>query len=304
MTAKPTVSVLMPVRNGMPYIDEAIRSICAQTWSDWEMIVVDDGSSDGTLALLEKWAQSDARIRIIALAPSGLVAAANATVAAAQGRYLARLDSDDVAHPYRLALQVACMERRPELVAVGSAIRLFGSRSGLLFTPLTNWGCRGRLLFENCFAHSSVMIRRSMVEHLLPLYEAQAEYAEDLALWVRISPLGAFANLPRPLVKYRVHQRQISREKVKVLQRQHASLAVMQWHRFGVDVSPEDFERFRWPNFGVSGSWGVVKHSLVMMTALSPMFLTRYAPQAAWWLVMVGLRNVVKVILPPARRFL
>ncbi len=300
----PVVSVVMPVRNGMPYIDEAIRSICKQTFTDWELVVVDDGSTDGTASLLEQWVQADARIRVIRQDAQGLVAASNAAVGAARGRYVARLDSDDIAHAKRLAWQVACMERNPKLLAIGSAIQLFGDRSGLLFTPLTNWGCKGRLLFENCFAHSSVMLRYSMIKHLKPIYQAQTDFAEDLALWVRIAHLGSFANIPLPLVKYRVHPRQVSREQAKSLRKKHADFSVLQWRRLGVDVSAEDFQKFRWPNFMARGGLGVMTESLRVMWAMRALLATRYAPQAAWWMASIFARNMLKLVFPAARTHL
>ena len=301
---EPVVSVLMPVRDGERYIDASIQSILAQSFQQWELIVVDDGSTDATPSLLAQWARLDSRIRVITQAPMGLVAASNQSVAVARGRYLARLDADDIAHPWRLAWQVACMERRPQLVAVGSAIRLFGERAGLLFTPMTNWGCRGRLLFENCFAHSSTMIRRSMVAQLGPLYEPHTEFAEDLALWMRLAPLGHFANLPFPLVKYRVHPHQTSREKAATLRRKHAAYAVTQWASFGVHVSPEDFLRFRWPDFHENGGADVLRHSARVAWALRPLWATRFAPQALSWTMQILLRNLIKLVVPPARRFL
>ncbi|MGE5450427.1 MAG: glycosyltransferase family 2 protein [Acidobacteriota bacterium] len=301
---EPVVSVLMPVRDGERYIDASIRSILAQSFRQWELIVVDDGSIDATPSLLVKWAQKDSRIRVITQPAMGLVAASNQAVAAARGRYLARLDSDDLAHPSRLAWQVACMERRPQLVAMGSAISLFGERTGLLFTPMTNWGCRGRLLFENCFAHSTTMIRRSMVAHLGPLYEPHTEFAEDLALWMRLAPLGHFANLPFPLVKYRVHPHQTSREKAAILRRKHAIYAITQWASFGVHVSADDFLRFRWPDFGEDRGADVARHSARVAWALRPLWVTRFAPQTLFWTTQILLRNLIKLILPPARRFL
>lgn len=300
----PVVSVLMPVRNGGGYVDEAIASIVAQSFESWELIVVDDGSIDDTPLRLAAWAKADPRIVIITQGPLGLVAASNASIGAARGLYLARLDSDDVAHPKRLAWQVSYMERRPQLVVLGTAIRLFGERSGVLFTPLTDWGCRGRLLFENCFAHSSAMIRRSKVAGVLPLYETQSEFAEDLALWMRLAPYGEFANLPFPLVSYRVHGGQVSREKVQILRAKHARFSVTQWAGLGVAVSQEDFQRFRWPDFRELGAWGVVLHSAHMVRVLSPMLRTRYALQAFLWVSLVLSRNLIKALIPAARRFL
>lgn len=299
----PLVSVLMPVRNGAAYLDEAIASIVSQTFENWELVVVDDGSTDDTSSRLASWAKADPRIVVINQGPMGLVAASNAAVQAARGAYLARLDSDDVAHPNRLAKQVLYMENNPDLVVIGSAIRLFGERVGVLFTPTTDWGCRGRLLFENCFAHSSTMIRRSKVAGLVPLYEAHSEFAEDLSLWVRLSSLGKFANLFLPLVSYRVHVRQTSREKSHIMRAKHAKFVVGQWRAMGVFVTTEEFQRFRWPDFQQYGRWEVMLHSAHMARVISPMLGTRYAPQAFWWILQVLMRNLVKSLFPVARQF-
>lgn len=301
---RPLVSVLMPVRNGAAHVDEAIASIVAQTFKNWELVVVDDGSTDDTSLRLATWAKSDQRIVVISRGQIGLVAASNAAVTRARGAYLARLDSDDVAHPKRLAMQVSYMERYPDLVVIGSAIRLFGERGGVLFTPLTDWGCRGRLLFENCFAHSSTMIRRSKVADLFPLYETHSEFAEDLSLWARLSSRGKFANLWFPLVSYRVHGGQISREKSQILRNKHANFSAEQLRSMGVSVTSDDFQRFRWPDFQQYGRWEVMLHSVRMARTLSQIFGTRYAPQAFWWTSQVFLRNLVKTLIPAARRFL
>lgn len=301
---RPLVSVLMPVRNGAAYLDEAIASIVSQTFENWELVVVDDGSTDDTFLRLASWAKEDPRIVVINQKPMGLVAASNAAVQAARGVYLARLDSDDIAHPKRLAKQVSYMEKNPDLVVIGSSIRLFGERVGVLFTPLTDWGCRGRLLFENCFAHSSTMIRRSKVAGLVPLYEAHSEFAEDLSLWVRLSSHGKFANLFFPLISYRVHATQTSREKSQILRAKHAKFVVTQWGQMGVLVSPDDFQRFRWPDFEEMERLEVLRHSLRIIRALRPMFWTRYGPQVFWWGGQVFIRNMVKMIIPAARRIL
>lgn len=300
----PAVSVLMPVHNGAAYVDEAIESVVRQTCVDWELIVVDDGSTDDTPEKLAAWARRDARVIVLSPGRLGLVGASNAAVNAARGRYLARLDSDDIAAPTRLARQLAYMDRRPEVVVLGGGIRLFGERSGWLFPPLTDWGCRGRLLFENCFAHSTVMIRRDSVRASMPLYEASSEFAEDLALWLKLASCGRYANMPRVLASYRVHQRQISRDKAQLLRQKHARFAVAQWAKWGVSVAPEAFMRFRWPEVERGARWQVARDSFSVVGAMLPLFCSRFAPIAAMWVLSVLLRNAIKMALPAARSIL
>lgn len=294
MKLVPLVSVIMPVRNGELYVDEAIGSVCEQTYSHWELIVVDDGSTDRTPSLLRRWALSDPRIRVIRQPPLGLVAASNAGVAAAQGEYIARLDSDDVASRHRLRIQVAVMESRRDLVVLGSAIRLFGARRGILLTPMTDWGCRGRLLFENCFAHSSVMMRRSCVTSLQPLYQARTEFSEDYGVWVRLAQVGRFANLPLPLVKYRVHARQISREKADRLRQAHAEIAIRLWRSWGIDSSVDRFLRVRWPDFESATYGEFLRDAGRLAGALRPLWCSCHAPQAMAWLLLVAVRGSLR----------
>lgn len=299
---EPTVSVLMPVRNGTLFIDESIASVVAQSFQDWELVVVDDGSTDDTLAKLRMWQARDSRIVVISIPPSGLVAASNTAISASRGRYLARLDSDDICHRWRLQLQVAYMDLRPELVVVGSSILLRGDRFGFLSVPWTNWGCKGRLLFENCFAHSSTMIRRSHIEGVFPLYVAQSDYAEDMALWIKLLSCGDFGNIPFPLVSYRIHAQQVSRNRAMDLRLKHANFVVGRWAEYGVVASSEDFVRLRWPEAGVS-RLELLRHTFSMLRKLSPILSTRYGVQAICWGGGVLFRNVLKIIFPGVRRY-
>ncbi len=296
MKRAPLVSVVMPVRNGELYVDDAIRSVCEQTYPHWELVVVDDGSTDRTPNLLSRWVASDPRIRVIRQKPLGLVAASNAGIAATQGEYIARLDSDDVASRHRLRIQVAVMESRRDLVVLGSAIRLFGARRGILLTPMTDWGCRGRLLFENCFAHSSVMMRKSCITSLEPLYQASTEFSEDYGVWVRLTKVGRFANLPLPLVKYRVHARQISREKAERLRQAHAEIVTSMWRSWGVDVSEDRFLRVRWPDFGGATYGEFLRDARYLSGALGPLWRSRHAPHVMVWLLLVVARGSLKAV--------
>ena len=116
----PPISVVMPVNNGQAFLDEAVGSIRAQTFQDFELIIVDDGSRDATPEILRSHAVADRRIRIVTQPQTGVVAALNNGIAASAGPYLARMDADDVAKPDRLARQLEILARHPNVAAVGS----------------------------------------------------------------------------------------------------------------------------------------------------------------------------------------
>ena len=125
MSAAPPISVLLPVRDGAAYLPEAIVSLRAQTEGDFEVLAVDDGSTDATAELLANWAREDGRVRVIRQAPAGIVPALECARAAARGRWLARMDADDVSDPARFARQRALLDAEPDVVACGTWVRYF-----------------------------------------------------------------------------------------------------------------------------------------------------------------------------------
>ncbi|NVO14985.1 MAG: glycosyltransferase [Rhodoplanes sp.] len=226
------VSVVMPVRDGGPWVREAVESVLAQDFGAFELIAVDDGSTDDTPAILAEAAARDARVRVLQPQGRGLVAALTCAVAAAQGAYLARLDADDVAAPGRLGRQLAVMEARPALGLLGSwadKIDQSGAPIGRL-TPETDPHKLVDLLARtNPFIHSSLMLRTELVRSL-GSYRAAFEAAEDYDLWLRVAEVAEVANLPEALIRYRWHPGNVtSRKEVRqcfsVRLAQHAAAA-------------------------------------------------------------------------------
>lgn len=212
--AVPLISVVMPVRNGAAYLRQAIDSILAQTLRDFEMILLDDGSTDATPAILAEAAGGDARLRLLRRESrgAGLTIALGEACAAARGRFIARMDADDVAFPERLLRQATALESRPEVAVLGAAMQFLG-RTGpidrLLRHPCDPAGVRKALAQSNCIAHPTVMMRRDAYE-AAGGYRPAFLHAEDYDLWLRIGERHALANLPDPLLHYRVHEGQIS----------------------------------------------------------------------------------------------
>ena len=206
--AGPLISVLLPTYNSSAYLRQSIESILRQTYINFELIVVDDASDDGTSAILDDI--DDSRIVRIAFSQNqGIVKALNAALMRAKGVYLARMDADDMAIPDRLRCQVGYLEEHPDVAIVGSWIRGFGSlrRSYIHAYPIDNGEIQAAQYFENPFAHPSVMIRHAVFDHLSELYCSDFPYVEDWELWGRLFEFGKAANIPAALVCYRVHPR-------------------------------------------------------------------------------------------------
>ena len=206
--ADPLVSVLLPVWNGEPFLGAAIDSITAQTFPAFELIVIDDGSSDGSLAIARRAADRDRRIAVLPLPHQGLASALNAGIAAARGRHLARMDADDCAAPTRLARQVAHFEAHPGCVVVGSAIEVVDAedrRLGITHFPTAHADIVAALAGgRSGLAHPAVLMRRDAVA-AVGGYRAGAFPSEDLDLWLRLRHHGEFANIDEPLLRYRRH---------------------------------------------------------------------------------------------------
>jgi glycosyltransferase involved in cell wall biosynthesis len=214
MNATPLVSVNMPVYNGAAFIGEAIRSILQQTYRNFELIVVNDGSTDATGHVIGEF--KDQRIKLINRTENkGLAYSRNEALEHSTGKYVAILDSDDVALPDRLAEQVAFLEANPEYALAGTWVQPIdknGNLSGEVWEyATTHEEISTGLLLYNQFAQPSVMLRREKVPH--QAYHSDFPPAEDYELWTRIARDAKVANLPKVLTLYRLHGGNISKNK-------------------------------------------------------------------------------------------
>lgn len=201
MTREPSVSVVLPVHNGMPHLEESVNSILRQTLGDFELIVGDDGSDDSTGETLARLAARDGRIRLFRKdRKSGPAAAANWVIAKARAPLVAIAHADDIAHPERIRRQAEIFRGRPDVVLVG-ALSTGIDAGGRTVHPPNLW----RLAFPTSFApmaHSSVMIRRSSFERVGG-YRSGTDCWEDLDLYWRLYRLGRILVIPTPLSRYR-----------------------------------------------------------------------------------------------------
>jgi glycosyltransferase involved in cell wall biosynthesis len=204
------VSVVLPVRNARAFIADALASVTDQDHRDLEVVVVDDGSDDGTDAVVAELAAGDARIRLDRQPGRGIVAALNRGLALATGEFIARMDGDDLMTPGRLSGQVAYLRTHPSVVAVGTDYELFGALTGRVRTPRTPAAARARLLFGPCMCHPAMLLRRSTLTEQLIEYRVGYDGAEDYLLESELAGVGELANLPIVGLRYRRHHRQVS----------------------------------------------------------------------------------------------
>ena len=217
MNNPPAISVLMPVYNGASYLAEAVESIRAQTFGDFEFIAVDDGSTDGSLPLLQRFAQEDPRLRIVSRPNTGIVGALNDGLAVARGEFVARMDADDIAEPVRFEKQLAVLRADPECVALGSSVVFIdpvGRPLKAYYPPLDHAAIEEELARGNggALIHPTVVFRRSALLQCGG-YRSHYNYIEDLDLYVRLLDAGRLANLPELLLHYRQHPQSVNHVK-------------------------------------------------------------------------------------------
>lgn len=209
MAGSPTVTVLLPAFNAAAWLGPAVESVLAQSFADLELLVMDDGSTDATPRILARYL--DERMRVIRDKNRGLVSVLNHGIELARGKYVARMDADDVAHPRRLELQTAFLERHRDVGICGTWFRTtHGSRRVSVCPPTGHDDISAHLFFRSPFGHPTVMMRRDFLETRRMRYDAAARHAEDFDFWVRARQWTRFANLPRFLLEYRSHPKQVS----------------------------------------------------------------------------------------------
>ena len=235
--AAPTISVLMSVYNGEKYLAEAVESILDQTLADFEFIIIDDGSKDGSLAMLQKYAARDPRIRLTSQPNQGLTRTLNEALAQARGEFIARMDSDDVARPDRFENQVRFLREHPEVVCTGGYFELIDGEGRLLTwlkPPIDDAEIQRRALAgHGSICHPTAMIRREALRRING-YDTDFKTAQDLDLWLRLGEVGKLANVPVSVLRFRLHESSVSESK-RHEQRQSARMACERaWKRRGI----------------------------------------------------------------------
>ena len=213
LNTTPKITVLLPVYNCELYIQTAVESILNQTFIDFELLIIDDASTDATVSILKKI--NDSRIQLIEKpVNSGYTNSLNHGLQIAKGQYIARMDGDDISYPERFAKQLAYLETHPEVGVCGTTYKIVGNNKSITI-PENHEEIKIGLLWGNCIMHPSVMIRKKVVDDFSIQYDTSKEPAEDYAMWVRLLSLGKLHNLQEVLLEYRLYGNQVSRKRAE-----------------------------------------------------------------------------------------
>lgn len=243
MTQVPAISVLMSVYNGESHIYASVRSILAQTWDNFELLIVNDGSTDRSGAIVRDLAAEDGRIRLVDRENRGLIASLNEALALARAPLLARMDADDIAMPDRFRRQVEYLAAHPDVGVLGTNAHDLDERgqiiAGTTFFPETDQEVRETLKHDPPLSHPTVMMRTALIRELGG-YRAAFAHAEDYDLWLRCSRHTRITSLRERLLLYRRSHGQIS-------QRYHSEqtyAAAVAWlaHRRVLDGKGDPFD--------------------------------------------------------------
>ena len=208
------ISVVMPAYNAEKYIGQAIESILNQTYSNFEFIIINDGSNDKTKEVILSY-KDDRIIYLENERNSGIVVTLNKGLEKANGEYIARMDADDIAEPNRFEKQIKYLDKNIEIDVLGSGICTFGENiksKKRLFTTNADQ-LKAELIFSSCIAHPTVMIRKNILEKYNLKYDLNFAGAEDYCLWWEIAKVSKIATLPDILLNYRMHESQVTKVK-------------------------------------------------------------------------------------------
>jgi len=231
----------MSVYNGDKYLRRAIDSILNQTFIDFEFIIIDDGSTDGTRNIVSKYASQDRRIVQVCNPENiGLTRSLNKGIELARGTYIARQDADDISDRTRLEKQINYMQNHPEVGLLGTAYHSIDERGNYICTnypETSDTAIRWRMLFRNAFIHTSIIIRREILTKKYLFYSDKLTYSQDMDLWVKLMVYAKAANLKEPLVFLRRHENSISMQNFSDQERIATEISSKQLSRLSLDSS-------------------------------------------------------------------
>jgi glycosyltransferase involved in cell wall biosynthesis len=229
----PTVSVVMPTYNASQFLGEAVDSILAQTFPDFEFIIVNDGSTDNTGEILESFQQKDSRIKVVTKENGGVATALNTGIELANGCYIARMDADDIALPNRFEEQVRFMDDNPQVGVCGTHAIIFGDhyeKDGIWESDTDNRRMQAWLFFGPIFCHPTVFLRRETLLRFGIKYNPEYMVGQDFKLWQELSQVTEFANLPKPLLRYRNHIKQVTARRMIEEEEEEYSQVALKTH--------------------------------------------------------------------------
>jgi glycosyltransferase involved in cell wall biosynthesis len=288
MKQSPTVSVVMPVYNVERYVAQAVESILAQTFADFELLILDDGSRDRSLSILQTLAAQDKRIRLISRENQGIPRTRNELLSQSRGEFIAPMDSDDIALPDRLTRQVEFLQHHPDYVCVGGAYQLIDAADRLILNhfamPQEDEDIQSLMLKGHVSLHQPCVMFRRQATIDVGGYDETLPVCEDLDLWLRLGEVGKLANLPQPVLQYRLHQNSISEQQQAIALDKMQEICKRAWQRRGIEGNFEVTEHWR------SGKDAASRH--------------RFLVQYGWWAFSSGQRQTAGIYALQAIRTL
>lgn len=243
MVEQPAVTILLPVYNGETYLKAAVDSVLGQTLPNWELLIINDGSTDDSQTIIDEF--KDQRIRVLKQENRGLIATLNRGIAESRGELIARIDCDDEYLPEKLRHQVAFLENHPAVVALGTSFDVISSSGE---TVLTEWllpqdnDLRRNLYWRNPFAHGSVMMRKTALENAGG-YDPGYKHVEDYDLWRKLARQGELAGLGEVLYKWRANPQGVSRRNSREQSRTRNQILQQIWVEPLPNLSRREYKR-------------------------------------------------------------
>ncbi len=243
MKTNPTISVIMPVYNAQTYLRECIDSVLNQTFADFEFIIIDDCCTDSTATILSSY--NDARIKIFKNETNlGLTKSLNRAIELAQGKYIARMDADDICLPTRFEKQFQLLEAKPQIGLCGTWYENFGDRNGIARYNTTHNEIVLGLLYQSQFCHPTVMMRKEILDKHHLRYDTEFTTAQDYELWSRIAHVCETANVADVLLRYRFHAESVSSKKKEQQLQNRNKIIANQFAKMGAPISDKQIESF------------------------------------------------------------
>jgi glycosyltransferase involved in cell wall biosynthesis len=232
------ISVLLPLYNNVTTLDDSLESLMKQTVQDFEIIAIDNNSTDGTAEAIRRWMNKDSRIKMVFETEKGIDQALNCGIRHARGEWIARMDADDLSEPTRFEKQLKFMGENPEIDICGTQIRMFGGKEKTSDYSLSHEAIVIDLCFRNCIAHPTVMFRRERMPDFN--YETGYPMAGDYRQWIKLCDRYRFGNLNETLLQYRVHPKQCMSSNTEEAHSSEQKMKQMALLRFGIQTKEEE----------------------------------------------------------------
>ncbi|HOL87585.1 MAG TPA: glycosyltransferase family 2 protein, partial [Defluviitoga tunisiensis] len=237
---EPMISVIMPVYNGEKYLPEAIESILNQTYKNFEFIIINDGSTDRTEEIILSY-KDDRIIYVKNEKNLQIVESLNKGINLAKGKYIARMDADDISLPKRLEKQIEFMEKNTHVGVCGTWMKTFGEKNEVWKMPISHDEIVVSMLFNSCIMHPTAVIRTKVLKENNLYYDQKYNKVEDYELWTRLVKYTQFANIPEILLKYRIFENDSSRKSYKEQQKKLSNLVRQNYLKsLGIDFTEKE----------------------------------------------------------------